>query len=93
MHYKPVAKKVHAIVALLEKELHITQTLPANQPLPSHPPHFIPGICFTQECTDHLDLDSANWVWPDEAKLVHCIVIKHEMAFIWVPTDRGHLDK
>ena len=60
--YKPVAKKVCAILAPLDEEFCITQSLlddPLSglKPLPSHPPNFIPGVHFTQECADNLDLD------------------------------------
>ena len=56
--YKPVAKKVHAILAPLDEEFCITQSLlddPLSglKPLPSHPPNFIPGVHFTQECADN----------------------------------------
>ena len=96
--YKPVAKKVHAILAPVDEEFHITQSLPDDplsglKPLPLHPPNFIPGVRFTQEHTDNLDLDPANWLWPDEVKLVRWIVLEHEMAFAWVPTEHGHLSE
>ena len=96
--YKPVAKKVCAILAPLDKEFHITQSLLEDllsglKPLPSHPPNFIPGVCFTQDCTDNLDLDPANWLWPNEVKLVCWIILEHKMAFAWIPTKHSRLDK
>ena len=96
--YKPVAKKVHAILAPLDKEFRITQSLPDDplsglKPLPLHPPNFIPGVCFTQECADNLDLNPTNWLWLDEVKLVHWIVLKHEFAFTWVPTECSCLNE
>ena len=50
--YKLVAKKVYAVLAPLDEEFHITQSLlddPLSRlkPLPLHPPDFIPGVCFT----------------------------------------------
>ena len=96
--YKPVAKKVLAVLAPLDEEFRITRSLlddPLSglKPLPSHPPDFIPGVRFTQECTENLDLDPTDWLWPDKVKLVHWIVLEHEMAFTWVPTKCGHLDE
>ena len=96
--YKPVAKKVRAILAPLDEEFRITRSLPDDplsrlKPLPSHPPNFIPGVCFTQECADNLDLDPANWLWPDEVKLVCWIVCEHKMAFTWIPTECSHLNE
>ena len=95
---KPVAKKVRAILAPLDEEFRITRSLLDDllsrlKPLPSHLPDFIPGVCFTQECADNLDLDPANWLWPDEVKLVRWIIRKHEIAFAWIPTERGRLDE
>ena len=63
--YKPVVKKVHLVIAPINEEFCITWTLPDNLlsellPLLLHPPDFIPGICFTQECTNNLDLGPAN---------------------------------
>ena len=96
--YKPVAKKVCAILAPLDEEFRTTRSLPDDplsrlKPLPLHPPNFIPGVRFTQECTDNLDLDPTNWLWPDKVKLIHWIVLEHEMAFAWIPTEHGCLDE
>jgi len=46
--------------------------------LPTHPPDFVPGVRFTQERADNLDLDPANWLWPDELKLIRWLVQVHE---------------
>ena len=95
--YKPVAKKVRPVLAPLEEEYRVLRQLPDDPlagliPLPTHPPGFIPGKQFTQERADALDLDPANWLWPEEVKLVQWIVLNHETAFDWVPTERGQLD-
>ena len=96
--YKPAAKKVCAVLAPLDEEFCITRSLLDDllsrlKPLPSHLPDFIPGVCFTQEHADNLDLDPANWLWPDEVKLVCWIILEHKMAFAWIPTERGCLDE
>ena len=61
--------------------------------LPSHPPDFIHGVHLTQEHTDNLDLDPTNWLWLDKVKLICWIVLKHEMALAWVPTEHSHLNE
>ena len=61
-------------------------------PLLTHPLGFVPGKRFTQERANVLDLDPANWLWPEVVKLVRWIVLNHETAFTWVPTERGRLD-
>ena len=96
--YKPVTKKICSIVVWVDEEFRVTRTLP-NDPLlglPSlstHPPDFIPGERFTQECTDTLDLDPANWLWPAEVKLCRWIVHTHEKAFAWIPDEQGRFDE
>ena len=95
--YKPVAKKVQLVLAPLEEEYQVLRWLPDNPlasivPLPTHPPEFIPGVRFTQACSDTLDLNPANWLWPKELKLVRWIVLNHETAFAWILAERGRLD-
>ena len=73
--YKPVAKKVRPVLAPLEEEYHVLRQLPDDPlagliTLPTNPPDFIPRQRFTQECADVLDLDLAQWLWPEEVKLV-----------------------
>ena len=85
-------------MAPLDEEFCITQTLCDNslarlQPLPSHPPNFVPGVCFTHKHTDNLDLNPTNWLLPDEVKLFCWIVNKHEISFAWIPTNHSHLNK
>jgi hypothetical protein len=90
--YKPVAKKVRAVSAPLKEEYHVIRRLPDDLlagliPLPTHPPAFAPGIRFTQERSDALDLEPAGWLWPEELKLVQWLVCIHEKAFAWIPTE------
>jgi hypothetical protein len=61
--------------------------------LPTHPPDFVPGVHFTQERADKLDLDPANWLWPDELKLICWLVRVHEKAFAWDASKRSHLNE
>jgi hypothetical protein len=73
--YKPVAKKVVAVPAPLAEGFRIVRRLPDDplaglKPLPTKPPDFIPGVRFTAERAEALDLDPANWLWPEELKLI-----------------------
>ena len=91
--YKPVAKKVRPVLAPLE-EYCVLCRLPDDPlagliTLPTNPPDFVPGQRFTQERTDALDLDPAQWLWPEEVKLVRWMVLNHETAFAWTATKRG----
>jgi hypothetical protein len=63
--YKPVAKKVVAVPAPLAEGFRIVRRLPDDplaglKPLPTKPPDFIPGVRFTAERAEALDLDPAN---------------------------------
>src|ERR1700710_566282 len=92
--YKPVARKVRTVPESITEDYHITCRLP-NDPLeglidlPTHPPEFVPGKQFTQERSDKLDLDPANWLWPEELKLVRWLVLVHETTFVWEPGERA----
>jgi len=96
--YKPVAKKVHTVQTAMPPELRITRQLP-NDPLASmptlstHPPDFVPGVHFTQERAEKLDLDPTNWLWPDKLKLICWLVWVHEKAFAWDASEHGHLNE
>ncbi|KIJ08983.1 hypothetical protein PAXINDRAFT_88126 [Paxillus involutus ATCC 200175] len=88
--YKPVAKKVHSTPAPIEEQFCIVRWLPDDPlegltPLPTHPPVFI--------LADALDLNPANWLWPEEVELVQWIVCEHGTAFAWIHTEQGHLDE
>ncbi|OJA07592.1 hypothetical protein AZE42_07467 [Rhizopogon vesiculosus] len=92
--YKPVTRKVHTVPESITEDYHITRRLPDDPIvgmayLPTKPPNFIPGIRFTQEHANKLDLDSMNWLWPEELKLIRWLVLIHEAAFIWEPGERG----
>ena len=95
--YKPVAKKVRPVLAPLEEEYRVLCRLPDDplaglKTLPTNPPDFVPGQRFTQECANALDLNPAQWLWPEEIKLVQWMVLNHETAFAWTATERGRLD-
>ena len=95
--YKPIAKKVQPVLAPLEEEYCVLCRLPDDPlagliTLPTNPPDFIPGPRFTQECADALDLDPAQWLWPEEVKLVQWMVFNHETTFTWTATKHSQLD-
>ena len=95
--YKPVAKKVQLVLAPLEEEYRVLcwlldDPLAGLIPLLTNLPDFAPRQRFTQEHADALDLDPAQWLWPEEVKLVQWIVLNHETTFAWTTTERGQLD-
>ncbi|KIO01414.1 hypothetical protein M404DRAFT_28731 [Pisolithus tinctorius Marx 270] len=40
-----------------------------------------------------LDLDSADWLWPEELKLMTWLILVHEPTFTWDITECRHLDE
>ena len=95
--YKPVAKKVCPVLAPLDEEYLVLRQLPDNPlagliTLLTNHPDFVPGERFTQEHADVLDLDLAQWLWPEEVKLVWWMVLNHETTFSWTATECGQLD-
>jgi len=96
--YKPVAKKVRTVPTTMPAEYRVVRQLPedplAGMPeLPTHPPEFIPGSRFTRDRANKLDLDPANWLWPEELKLIRWLVRVHERAFVWCTSERGRLNE
>jgi len=96
--YKPVAKKVHTVQTTMPPEFRIMRQLPDNPlasmpTLPTHLPDFVPGVHFTQERVDKLDLDPTNWLWPNKLKLIRWLVRVHEKAFAWDMSKCSHLNE
>jgi hypothetical protein len=61
--------------------------------LPTHPPEFIPGSRFTRDRANKLDLDPANWLWPEELKLIRWLVHVHKHTFTWCASECGRLNE
>jgi len=57
--------------------------------LPTHPPDFMPGERLTQECLDALKLNANNFLWPEEVKLIHHILILNKKVLVWTEAERG----
>jgi hypothetical protein len=96
--YKPVAKKVRTVPTAMPTEYRVVCQLPADPlaglpPLPIHPPEFHPGAHFMREHADKLDLNPAEWLWPEELKLVRWLVRTHKHAFTWNASKQGHLNE
>ncbi|KAG2339644.1 hypothetical protein BDR05DRAFT_848222, partial [Suillus weaverae] len=69
--YKPVAKKVRTVPTATPPEYRVMRKctpdpLVGLPEIPAHPPDFVLGARFTQACADKINLDPANWLWPEE---------------------------
>lgn len=92
--YKKVANKVRPVPATLPEEFRIVRRAHPN-PLEGMPE--VPvrtgevrgGERFTRERLDALDVDPGGFLWPEEKKLVHWLLVAHERAFAWDETGRG----
>lgn len=60
-------------------------------PLPEHPPEFSPGIRFTTERYQEMEIDAAGFLLPEELKLILWIIKTQEFAFAWDETEKGKL--
>jgi hypothetical protein len=93
--YKPVALKVKPIYAELPERFRIKREIRgdplAEMPkLTPHPPDFVPTGRYTQERKDELDkVHEEGFLWPEERKLVHHLVMEQNQAFAWDDNERG----
>ena len=93
--YKKVANKVRPVPATLPEEFRIVRyehpdPLKGLPILPAHPPPFEPGMRFTEERKQALDLNPEGFLTQDEVRLVQWMIRQHEAAFAWDETEKGH---
>jgi len=54
------------------------------------PPEFTPTGRYTQERKDEMDqIHKGDFLWPEERKLVHHLMMEQNQAFAWDDTERG----
>jgi hypothetical protein len=89
-----VAKKVRPVPASLPEDFRSIHRIPSDPlltlpPLSAHPPDFTPGTRLTQESLDALGLDSGNFLWPEELKLLHHVLKLNEFGLAWSEAEKG----
>jgi hypothetical protein len=57
--------------------------------LPTHPPDFVPGLQYTQEQYEKLQLNPDGFLWPEEEKLAHHLVREQEECLSWIEEEKG----
>jgi len=93
--YKPVALKVKPVYAELPDNFRIRREIRGdpleNMPhLNPCPPDFVPTGRYTQERKEALDLvHKGDFLWPEERKLFHHLMMEQDQAFAWDDTERG----
>ena len=94
LKYKRIDKKVRPVPATLPEEYHTICRIPEDPLLslpllPTHPPDFSLGECLTQERLDKLNLNTNNFLWPEELKLVQHVLKLNELALAWTEAEKG----
>jgi len=92
--YKPVAKKVKPVISALPSEFrivrHITgdplKDMPIIQP---KPPDFTPTGRYTKERMQKLDDLHADFLQPEELRLMHHFMMEQNLGFAWDDSERG----
>ena len=93
--YKPVALKVKPVYTELPEEYRIKRTITGDplKDMPSlnpNPPEFVPTGRYTQERMQDFDkVHKGEFLWPEERKLVHHIMMEQNQVFAWDDTERG----
>ena len=97
--YKPVALKVKPLYTELPSKYRIIQDIKGdpleNMPvLNPRPPDFEPTGRYTQERKDTIDtVHKGEFLWPEERKLMHHVMMEQEKAFAWEDSERGSFRK
>ena len=93
--YKPVALKVKPVYAELPEQFRIKREIKGDplKDLPKlnpNPPDFVPTGRYTLERKEDFDkVHDGEFLWPEERKLMHHLVMEHDKAFAWDDTERG----
>ena len=93
--YKPVAEKITPILGELPAKFRIERNI-TGDPLKEmpvldfHPPDYIPIGRYTEDRKEVIDqLHNTGFLEPEEVKLVHHFMSKHNDHFAWEETERG----
>ena len=93
--YKPVALKVRPVYTELPDNFRIRREIRGDPleympQLNPCPPDFTPTGRYTQERKEALDLvHKGDFLWPEERKLFHHLMMEQNQAFAWDDTERG----
>lgn len=93
--YKPVALKVKPVYTELPDQYRIKRNITgdplAEMPvLKTRPPDFVPTGRYTQERKENMDeVHKGDFLWPEERKLMHHLIMEQNKAFAWDDSERG----
>ena len=93
--YKPVALKVKPVYTDLPEKFRIKREIQGdpleNMPILNPiPPDFVPTGRYSQERKEDFDkIHEGDFLWPEERKLMHHVMMEQNEAFAWDDTERG----
>ena len=93
--YKPVALKTRPVVTGLPEQFRIRRDIRGDPlegmpELDPKPPDFRPTGRYTQERKDDIDkVHNDDFLWAEERKLMHHLMMLQNQAFAWDDTERG----
>jgi hypothetical protein len=92
--YKPVADRVHLVPATLPEEFRIVRHFPSDplEDMPKlnlNPGELQAGERYTLDQTREMEINKDRFLLPEEEKLVHKVILNHEMVFAWDKTKEG----
>jgi hypothetical protein len=94
--YKRVDKKIKPVPTSFPEDCYVQRCIPedplATLPkLPYHSPEFQPTRRVSAERMEILDINSKNFLWPEEERLFKYIMVLNEDAIAFEDTERGTL--
>src|ERR1700753_3031656 len=95
--YKPVAMKTRPVYGEVPEKYRIKREIIGDPledmpSLPTNPTEFIPTGRYTQERKEIIDGTHAeDFLWDEERKLMHNLMMLHQDAFAWIDQERGSL--
>jgi hypothetical protein len=94
--YKPVNRKIRPVPATFPEDAYVVRQFPEDPllSLPSlstHPPEFTPTPKITRERLDILKINSDDFLWPEEEKLLTMAFTNNEKALAFDESERGTL--
>ena len=93
--YKPVALKVKPVYTELPDQYRIKREIKGDplEGMPSlnpKPPEFVPTGRYSKERMQDFDkVHKGEFLWPEERKLVHHLMMEQNQAFAWDDSERG----
>lgn len=92
--YKPVALKVKPVLQALPSQYRIKREIVGDPlaemaPLSTTPAMFEPTGRYTEERMRKINESHKDFLWPEELKLTHHLMMLQEGAFAWDDSERG----